>query len=102
MKSDLMKEVAGILKAQAEEHSKALARVQVTKTEMRSAGSRRTAGVYSGQGSNAPVTALTVEPLEEGEEGSVENCKFEGEGVQGLPVWPVLEKKIEESPLTLA
>ena len=97
-----MKEVAGILKAQAEEHSKALAQVQVTKTETRSVGSRRAAGICSGQGSNVSVTALTVEQPEEGEEGSVENCKFEGEGVQGLPVWPVLEKKIEESPLTLA
>ena len=47
MKSDLMKEVAGIFKAQAEEHSKALAQVQVTKTETRSEGSRRAAGVYS-------------------------------------------------------
>ena len=47
MKSDLMKEVARILKARAEEHSKALAQVQVTKTETRSAGSRRAAGVYS-------------------------------------------------------
>ena len=79
MKSGLMKEVAGILKAQAEEHSKALAQVQVTKTETRSAGSRRAAGVYSGQGTNAAVTALTVEPLEEGQGSSVENCKFEGD-----------------------
>ena len=101
MKSDLMKEVAGILNAQAEEHSKPLAQVQVIKTETRSAGSRRAARVYSGQGSNAPVTALTVEPLEEGEEGSIENCNFEGEGVQGLPMWPVLEK-LEKDPLTLA
>ena len=101
MKSDLMKEVAGIFKAQAEEHSKALAQVQVTKTETRSAGSRRAAGVYSGQGTNAPVTALTVEPLEEGQEGSVENCKFEGELTQGLPEWAVLEK-LEEDPITLA
>ena len=53
MKSDLMKEVARILKAQAEEHSKALAQVQVTKTETGSAGSRHVAGVYSGQSSNA-------------------------------------------------
>ena len=77
MKSNLMKEVAGILQAQAEEHSKALAQIQVTKTETRSVGSRCAAGVYSGQGSNASVTALTAEPLEEGQEGSVENCKFE-------------------------
>ena len=98
-----MKEVAGSLKAQAGGHSKALAQVQVTKTETRPAGSRRAAGVYSGsgQGSNAPVTALMAEPPEEGQEGSVESCKFEGEGIQGLPAWPVLEK-LEEGPLTLA
>ena len=44
MKDDLLKEVATILKAQAEEHSKALAQVQVTKTETRTAGARRAAG----------------------------------------------------------
>jgi predicted phage gp36 major capsid-like protein len=72
MKSDLMKEAAGILKAQTEEHSKDLAQVQVNKTETRSAGSHRAAGVYSGQGTNASVTALTAEPLEEGQEGAFE------------------------------
>ena len=92
MKSDLTKEAAGILKAQAEEHSKALAQVQVTKTEARSVGSRRSAGVYSGQGTNASVTALTAEPLVEGQEESFENCKFEGELTQGLPEWVVLNK----------
>jgi hypothetical protein len=61
MKGDLMKEFASIPKTQAEEHSKALAQVQVTKTETRPAGSRRAAGVYSGQGSNAAVTALAVD-----------------------------------------
>jgi hypothetical protein len=61
---------------------------------------RRAAGVYSGQGSNAYVTAFTVEPLEEGDGGSVENCKFEEEEVQSLSDCPVLEK-LEEDPLTL-
>ena len=96
-----MKEVTGILKAQAGEHSKSLAQVQVTKTETRSAGSRRAADVYSGQGTNASVTALAAEPLEEGQEGSFENCKFEGELSQGLPEWAVLEK-FEEDPIALA
>ena len=56
---------------------------------------------YSGQGTNAPVTALTAEPREEGQASSVENCKFEGELIQDLPEWAVLEK-LEEDPITLA
>ena len=101
MKGDLTKELAGILKAQAEEHSKALVQVQVTKTETRSAGSRRAAGVYSGQGTNASVAALTAEPLEEGQEGAFEICNFEEELPQGLPEGVGLEKP-EEDPITLA
>ena len=101
MKGGSMKEFASILKTHAGEHSKALAQVLVTKMETRSAGSRRAAGVNSGQGSNAPITALTVEPLKEGEEGSVENCKFEEEEVRSLSDCPVLQK-LEEDPLILA
>ena len=55
MKGDILKEFATILKAQAVEHSKALAQVQVTKTETRSAGAHRAAGVYSGQGTGYNV-----------------------------------------------
>ena len=86
MKGDILKEFATILKAQAVEHSKALAQVQVTKTETRSAGTRRAAGVYSGQGTNASVTALTAEPPEIGEEGEFEIFNFKEELPQGLPV----------------
>ena len=68
MRDDLLKEVATILKAQAGKHSKALAQVKVTKAETRTAGARHAAGVYSGQGSNASVTTLTVEPPEIGGE----------------------------------
>ena len=50
MEGDLINEFATILKPQAEEHSKALAQVVITKTETRSAGARRAADVCSGQG----------------------------------------------------
>ena len=106
MKGDLLKEFATILKAQAVEHSKALAQVQVTKTEARSAGARRAAGVYSGQGTTASVTALTAVPPEIGEEGEFEIFNFKEELPQGLPKWEVPEyarlEKFEEGPNTLA
>ena len=115
MKGDLLKEFATILKAQAEEHSKALAQVQVTKAETRTAGARRAAGVYSGQGTNASVTALTAEPPELGQEGVFEIFKFKEESKEvsstkkrstqtptlQIPEEFILEK-FEEDPLTLA
>ena len=118
MRSDLLKEVAAILKTQAEEHSKALAQVQVTKTETRTAGARRAAGVYSGQGTNASVTALTAEPPEIGGEDEVEVFKFKEELSKDisptkkrstqtdLSEWEIAEctklEKFEEDPITLA
>ena len=112
MKGDLLKEFATIRKAQAEEHSKALARVQVTKAETRTAGARRAAGVYLGQGTNASVTALTAEPPELGGEGIFEIFKFKEE-VSSMkkrstqtPTLQIPEeyklKKFEEDLLTLA
>ena len=91
MKGDLLKEFATILKAQAEEHSKALAQIQVTKTETRTAGARRAAGVYSGQGTNASVTALTAEPPEIGEEGGFEIFKFKEDATS-------MKKKSTQAP----
>ena len=114
MKGDLLKEFATILKAQAEEHSKALAQVQVTKAETRTAGARRAAGVYSGRGTDAAVTALTAEPPELGQEGVFEifNFKEESEEVSSkkrstqTPTLQIPEEftleKFEEDPLTLA
>ena len=116
MKGDLLKEFATILKAQAEEHSKALAQVQVTKAETRTAGARRAAGVYSGQGTNASsVTALTAEPPELGQEGEFEIFNFKEAPKEVSPTkkrstqTPPLQipeefilEKFEEGPLILA
>ena len=116
MKGDLLKKFATILKTQAEEHSKALAQVQVTKTETRTAGARRAAGVYSGQGTNASsVTALTAEPPKLGQEGEFEIFNFKEVSKEVSPTkkrstqTPPLQipeefilEKFEEDPLTLA
>ena len=117
MKSDLMKEFATILKTQAVEHSKALAQVQVTKTETRSAGARRAEGVFSGQGTTASVTAFTAEPPEEGQEDQYEIFRSTiskkrstqtelSWQPQDLPKWEIPDyarlEKFEDDPLTIA
>ena len=69
--------------------------------------------MYSGQGTNASVTALTAEPPELGEEGIFEIFKFKEEEVSSMkkrstqtPTPQIPEEykleKFEEDPLTLA